>query len=45
MTALLFFIAGFVALGLVGRAASLWGVDSREDSPDSRRPDYPVGIE
>jgi nitrogen fixation-related uncharacterized protein len=45
MIALVFFIAGFVALGLIGRAAMLWGVDSREDSPDPRRPDYPVGIE
>lgn len=45
MIPLVFFIAGFVALGLVGRAAMLWGVDSREDSPDPRRPDYPVGIE
>jgi hypothetical protein len=45
MIALIFFIAGFVALGLVGRAATRWGIDSREGSRDPRRPVYPVGIE
>ena len=34
-------MAAFVILGML---ASAWGVDSRDDSPDPRRPAYPVGI-
>ena len=33
-----------VVLALFALAAARWGVDSREDSTDPRRPDYPVGL-
>ena len=34
-----------IVLGLFALAAVRWGVDSREESSDGRRPEYPVGIE
>jgi hypothetical protein len=34
-----------IVLGLFALAAARWGVDSREESSDRRRPEYPVGIE
>ncbi len=34
-------IGGLVAFALLGVR---WGVDSRPESTDPRRPDYPVGI-
>jgi hypothetical protein len=34
----------FIAFGLLAVLASAFGVDSRDDSTDPRRPEYPVGI-
>jgi hypothetical protein len=45
MIAVLVLAALFVALAVFSFGAIRWGVDSREDSSDPRRPDYPVGIE
>ena len=39
------FVVMLVILAAFALAALRWGVDSREDSRDPRRPDYPVGIE
>jgi hypothetical protein len=39
------FIVVLVISAAFAFAAQRWGVDSREDSPDPRRPEYPVGIE
>ena len=39
------FIVMLVIFAAFALAALRWGVDSREGSPDPRRPDYPVGIE
>ena len=45
MIGLVFMICLGVALMAFGLAATRWGVDSRDDSPDPRRPGYPVGID
>ena len=34
-----------IVLTLFALAADLWGADSREESDDPRRPDYPVGLQ
>jgi hypothetical protein len=34
----------FVVLGVIAVLADRWGVDSRVESDDPRRPVYPVGI-
>ena len=33
-----------IVLTLFALAAHLWGADSRDESDDPRRPDYPVGL-
>jgi hypothetical protein len=33
-----------IAFAVLAAAAATWGVDSREESPDPRRPSYPVGL-
>jgi len=43
MDALLFLAVTGILVSF-GLAAFAWGVDSRDDSTDSRRSDYPVGI-
>ena len=40
-----FFLAIMILLSVFGLAALAWGVDSRDESSDPRRPMYPVGID
>ena len=41
MIAMVGLFAGLVVFAILG---ARWGVDSRPESSDPRRPDYPVGI-
>jgi hypothetical protein len=44
MAALIILLVAVAALALFDYAAMHWGVDSRDDSPDPRRSQYPTGI-
>ena len=44
MPALIILLVGIAALVLFDVAAARWGVDSRLESTDPRRPLHPVGI-
>ena len=44
MSGLLILFGMMAALAVLGILATAWGVDSRDESPDPRRPAYPVGI-
>jgi nitrogen fixation-related uncharacterized protein len=45
MSGLIILLVVTGALVLLGIAATYWGVDSRDESPDPRRPSYPVSIQ
>ena len=45
MDGLIIFAAMFAAFAIFAALAVLYGVDSRIDSTDPRRSQYPVGIE
>lgn len=40
----MFFVFLMAVLAVVGLAAQAWGVDSRDESNDPRRSEYPVSI-
>lgn len=40
--AILFFVLPIIILALLGVAAQAWGVDSRDDSTDPRRPERSI---
>jgi hypothetical protein len=44
MSGFIILLIAMGALALLGIAANHWGVDSRDESPDPRRPAYPVTI-
>jgi len=44
MSGLIILLAITGALVLLGIAATYWGVDSRDESSDPRRPSYPVSM-
>ena len=44
MSGMIVLLIVMAALAVLGIAASTWGVDSRDESADPRRPSYPVSI-
>jgi hypothetical protein len=44
MSGLIVLLIIMAAVALLGIAATAWGVDSRDESADPRRPAYPVSI-
>jgi nitrogen fixation-related uncharacterized protein len=44
MSGLIILLIVMGVMTLLGIAAALWGVDSRDESADPRRPAYPVSI-
>jgi len=45
MSGMLILFGVMAAITVLGILAMTWGVDSRDESPDPRRPAYPVGLE